>query len=201
MSATASYDAGDHATYYWPQRENENHGVAIVGWDDTYPSFRFQGARRARRPATARSSCATAGAPASATGGYFWVSYYDGSFALDRGTGTWGGCTSYSDVEDVTNYSRIYQYDELGVNSHWGYGSSRVWGANRFTAAAAQNIAAAGFYTLSSSTQYEVWAGRTLRQSQSAGRGNGRAARLRHRPPRHEAARLRRTTRSSSPSS
>ncbi len=29
-------------------------------------------------------------------GGYFWVSYYDGSFALDRGTGTWGGCTSYT---------------------------------------------------------------------------------------------------------
>ena len=38
-----------------------------------------------------------------------------------------------------------------------------MWGANRFKAAATQTIAAAGFYTLSSSTRYEVWAGRTLR--------------------------------------
>jgi len=65
-------------------------------------------------------------------------------------------------VEDVTNYSSVYQYDKLGVNSHLGYDSSRVWGANQFTATATQKIAAASFYTLSSSTQYEVWAGRSF---------------------------------------
>jgi hypothetical protein len=66
-------------------------------------------------------------------------------------------------VEDAGNYARAYQYDKLGVTDHWGFGSTRVWGANRFTAAKAQTVAAAGFYALSSSTRYEVWAGPTLR--------------------------------------
>ena len=157
---TSAYDPGN-ATYYWPQRQNENHGVAIVGWDDSFPASAFQALAdtpTADGAFLVRNSWGTD----FGDGGYFWVSYYDGSFALDRGTGTWGGCTSYSKVEDVSNYSHIYQYDKLGVNSHWGYGSPRVWGANRFTAVTTQNIAAASFYTLSSSTQYEVWAGRSL---------------------------------------
>jgi C1A family cysteine protease len=150
-----------NATYYSPQRQDENHGVDIVGWDDSFPASTFQGSE-GTPPADGAFLVRNSWGTGFGDGGYFWVSYYDGSFALDRGTGTWGGATSYSDVEDVTNYSRIYQYDRLGVNSHWGYGSSRVWGANRFTAAATQNIAAASFYTLSSGTQYEVWAGRSF---------------------------------------
>ncbi|HEX5640834.1 MAG TPA: lectin like domain-containing protein [Thermoleophilia bacterium] len=155
-------DTGLHATYYSPQRENENHGVTIVGWDDAYPRERFQGDETPDEtpPGDGAFLVRNTWGDDFGEGGYFWVSYYDGSFALDRGTGTWGGCTSYSDVQDVSNYSRIYQYDKLGVNSQWGYGISRVWGANRFTAARTQYIAAAGFYTLSSSTRYEVWAGR-----------------------------------------
>jgi hypothetical protein len=151
--------AGLHATYYSPRWENENHGVTIVGWDDTYPKDRFQG-DDGMPPGDGAFLVRNTWGDGWGEGGYFWVSYFDGSFALDRGTGTWGGCTSYSDVQDVSNYSRIYQYDKLGVNSHWGYGISRVWGANRFTAVKTQSIAAAGFYTLSSSTRYEVWAGR-----------------------------------------
>ena len=154
-------EAGLHATYYSPQWENENHGVTVVGWDDAYPRDRFQGDDGTPLGDGAFLVRNTWGDDFGEDG-YFWVSYYDGSFALDRGTGTWGGCTSYSDVQGVSNYSRIYQYDKLGVNSHWGYGISRVWGANRFTAATTQSIAAAGFYTLSSSTRYEVWAGRSF---------------------------------------
>ncbi len=153
-------DAGEtYSTYYSPRRRDENHGVDIVGWDDSFPASRFQGSDGAP-PADGAFLVRNSWGTGFGDGGYFWVSYYDGSFALDRGTGMWGGCTSYSDVEDVGNYSHIYQYDKLGVNSHWGYSSSRVWGANRFTATATQNIAAASFYTLSSGTRYEVWAGR-----------------------------------------
>jgi C1A family cysteine protease len=155
-------DAGEvYTTYYSPQRRDENHGVDVVGWDDSFPASRFQGSDGAP-PGDGAFLVRNSWGTDFGDGGYFWVSYYDGSFALDRGTGTWGGCTSYSDVQDVTNYSRVYQYDKLGVNSHWGYGSSRVWGANRFTAARTQKIAAASFYTLSSSTRYEVWAGRSF---------------------------------------
>ena len=66
-------------------------------------------------------------------------------------------------VEDTTNYARAYQYDKLGVTGHWGFDSTRVWGANRFDRAeATQSIAAAGFYALALD-RYEVSAGRTLR--------------------------------------
>ena len=71
--------------------------------------------------------------------------------------------SSYSGVEGTDNYAREYQYDKLGVTAHTGYRSTRVWGANRFMAAADQTIAAASFYTLSAGTQYQVWAGRSLR--------------------------------------
>jgi hypothetical protein len=152
---------GTNTTYYSPQRQDENHGVDIVGWDDAFPASEFQ-APSGAPPADGAFLVRNTWGPGWGDKGYFWVSYYDASFALDHGTGMWGGSTSYSDVQAVTNYSRIYQYDTLGVNSSWGYGISRVWGANRFTAAKTQNIAAAGFYTLSSSTQYEVWAGRSF---------------------------------------
>ncbi len=96
-------------------------------------------------------------------GGYFWVSYYDRSFAKEQGLGGLGGMTSYSVVEDADNYSRVYQYDKLGVTARAGFRGTRVWGANRFTAAGTQTISAASFYALASSTRYEVWAGRSLK--------------------------------------
>jgi C1A family cysteine protease len=160
----SAYPAGDvvHATYYLPDAVGENHGVAIVGWDDAYPAVNFTG-RTGQPPGDGAFLVRNSWGGAWGEGGYFWVSYYDESFARDQGLGGYGGATSYSLVEDPGNYSRAYQYDKLGVTDHWGYNSSRVWGANRFKAAATQTIAAAGFYALSSSTRYEVWAGRTLR--------------------------------------
>jgi hypothetical protein len=153
---------GYHATYYSPEMRGENHGVAIVGWDDAYPASAFHGAD-GMPPGDGAFLVRNSWGSAWGENGHFWVSYYDESFARDQGLGGYGGATSYSLVEDPGNYSRVYQYDKLGVTDHWGYSSSRVWGANRFKAAATQTIAAAGFYTLSSSTRYQVWAGRTLR--------------------------------------
>ena len=134
-------------------------------------------------------------------GGYFWVSYYDESFARDHGLGGYGGATSYSVVEDTGNYSRAYQYDKLGVTDHWGFDSTRVWGANRFTAASTQTITAAGFYALSSPTRYEVWAGRTLRSLSRRASGTVRAAGLHHRAALQDVARCTRARGSWSPSS
>jgi hypothetical protein len=153
---------GTHATYFLNAKWGENHGVTVVGWDDAYPAGRFQGADGAP-PADGAFLVRNSWGSGWGEDGYFWVSYYDGSFARDQGLGGYGGATSYAVVEDAGNYARVYQYDRLGVTDHWGFDSTRVWGANRFTAAATQTIAAAGFYALSSSTRYEVWAGRTLR--------------------------------------
>ena len=95
---------------------------------------------------------------------------------------------------------REYQYDKLGVTAHTGYGSTRVWGANRFTAAADQTIAAAVFYTLSAGTQYQVWAGRSLRSLKLRAIRHGGPAGVRHRAARQHAARSTRASRSWSPS-
>ena len=159
--------AGYHATYFLDRRWGENHGVTIVGWDDAYPADRFQGDDGAP-PADGAFLVRNTWGSDWGEDGSFWVSYYDRSFACDQGLGGYGGATSYAVVEDTANYTRAYQYDKLGVTDHWGFDSTRVWGANRFTVKSTQAIAAAGFYALSSSTRYEVWAGRTLGSSACA---------------------------------
>jgi C1A family cysteine protease len=150
------------ATFYLDRARGEDHGVTIVGWDDAYPRRYFQGAY-GRPPGKGAFLVRNSWGSGWGDGGYFWVSYYDRSFAREQGLGGLGGMMSYAAVEGVDNYSAIYQYDDLGVTDHWGYGTSRVWGAGRFTATADQTISAAGFYTLSSSTRYQVWAGRSLK--------------------------------------
>jgi C1A family cysteine protease len=149
-------------SYFDPYRNGENHGVTIVGWDDTYAKGNFGALDRLPAGDGAFLVRNTWGTDFG-DGGYFWVSYYDGSFAREQGLGGLGGMTSYSVVEDAGNHSRVYQYDKLGVTAHAGFRSTRVWGANRFTAAQTQTISAASFYALASSTRYEVWAGRSLK--------------------------------------
>jgi C1A family cysteine protease len=146
----------------------ENHGVAIVGWDDTFSAARFSGS--------------SAGAPAGdgaflvrnswgarwGDRGYFWVSYFDRSFAFDD-------CTSYARVAPTGNYNRNYQYDTLGWTTSLGYPDmpdpSVAWAANRFTAKGDERIVAEGFYAPAGGTQYQVWAGPTLRSLTLRGAG------------------------------
>jgi C1A family cysteine protease len=151
-----------HAAFYLPGEFGENHGVAIVGWNDNYPRRYFRGnygAPPGRGAFLVRNTWGTS----FGENGYFWVSYYDRSFACEQGLGGYGGMTSYATVEAADNYSAIYQYDELGVTDHWGYGAASIWGASRFTATADQTISAAGFYALSSATSYQVWTGPDLK--------------------------------------
>jgi hypothetical protein len=151
-------------SYYDPYKDGENHGVDIVGWDDSYPGTDFPVQPGRAAPPDGAFLVRNSWGTGFGDGGYFWVSYYDRSFAREQGLGGFGGMTSYSAVEDKGNYSRIYQRDKLGVTAHTGYKSTRVWGANRFTARSARRITAASFYTLASSTRYQVYAGRTFRR-------------------------------------
>jgi C1A family cysteine protease len=168
----SSYLNRSAAAYYYPVKgtsddpTQENHGVAIVGWDDGYPAESFVQRPPGDGAFLVRNSWGDAW-PTADAGGYFWVSYYDTGFARDLGLGTWGGCTSYATVESTRNYSRNYGHDKLGVTRTIGYRQSGkqlpIWAANRFTAASARPIVAAGFYTLSSGTPFELWAGTNLK--------------------------------------
>jgi C1A family cysteine protease len=144
---------------------DENHGVAIVGWDDALPAASFAN-RDGDTPAgdgafLVRNSW---GANGFGDGGYFWVSYYDRSFARDE-------CTSYTRVDPVGDYRRTYQYDKLGWTSAWGFDQATCWGANRFTARGNGHIAAVGFYTRVAGTGYEVYAGKSLTRLKPRGAG------------------------------
>jgi C1A family cysteine protease len=161
-SETVDGDGALQATYYLSIPQGENHGVLVVGWDDAYPAEDFKG-EYGSPPGPGAFLVRNSWGPDWGDGGYFWVSYYDRSFAREQGLGGYGGMTSYADVEGVDDYSAVYQHDDLGVTDEWGYGRSRVWGASRFTASAAQDIAAAGFYTLASNTRYKVYAGPSLK--------------------------------------
>ena len=158
-----SYLDGSTNAYYDPNVDGENHGVDIVGWDDDYPASDFGASSQYQPAGPGAFLVRNSWGDAFGDGGYFWVSYYDESFARDQGLGGLGGMSSYSDVESTTDYSREYQYDKLGVTAHAGYRNTLVWGANRFTAAADQTISAASFYVLSGKTKYQVWTGGSLK--------------------------------------
>jgi C1A family cysteine protease len=159
---TAAYRPST-ASFYLSRARGENHGVDIVGWNDSYSRRSFGGAY-GRPPGNGAFLVRNSWNASFGDDGYFWVSYYDRSFAREQGLGGLGGMTSYTNVEPTTNYSAEYQHDTLGVTDHWGYNAPRVWGASKFAAAADQSISAAAFYTLSSSTRYQVWAGPTLKK-------------------------------------
>ena len=163
------------AAYYYPTPPDcENHGVAVVGWDDAYPAANFEIAPPGDGAFLVRNSWGPEW-PNTEAGGYFWVSYYDKGFARDLNFGTLGGCASYATVEGVGNYSRNYGYDKLGVTRTIGYTQGGdtlpIWAANRFTAASARPIVATGFYTLSSGTPYQIWAGRSFKTLRRYARG------------------------------
>ncbi len=163
MAAYNGYGAAgstaDHAAYYLPDQRGENHGVNIVGWDDSFSASHFTGAHGAP-PGDGAFLVRNSWGTSFGEEGNFWVSFYDASFAREQNLGGYGGCVSYTVVNSTRDYGRNYQHDKLGVTDHWGYGDSRVWGANRFTAKANEPIVAAAFYTLAANTGYEVWAGR-----------------------------------------
>jgi C1A family cysteine protease len=158
------------SAYYLKYAWGENHGVDVVGWDDQYPQSDFGDPAR-QPPGPGAFLVRNSWGPGWGDGGYFWVSYYDKSFARDQGLGGYGGATSYATVENTDNYAGIYQYDDLGVTDHWGYGVPTAWGAARYTATATQAVSAASFYTLSSSTRYQVWAGPTFKTLTLRARG------------------------------
>ena len=137
----------------------ENHGVDVVGWDDGFPAARFSASAAGVPPGDGAFLVRNSWGGAWGDHGYFWVSYYDRSFA-------WDECTSYSRVDPASDYSRNYQYDTLGWTTSLGYPDvadpSVAWAANRFTAKGNERIVAEGFYAPAAGTEYQVWAGASL---------------------------------------
>lgn len=142
---THEYTEDGVSSYYQNQRDSSsaNHCVTIVGWDDSFHTF--------KKPMTPRRSGAwlIANSYGEDTGmnGYFWLSYYDTSL-----------CEFYSfEGEPADTYDTSFQYDGCGWNV--GYVDSEdIALANVFTNMedSPRQIEAVSFYTFVDYQEYQV---------------------------------------------
>jgi C1A family cysteine protease len=141
-----SWDDSSHS-YYNATRDEPNHHVLVVGWDDGYPASRFLAG--SRPPGDGAFLIQNSWGADFADEGYAWVSYYDATIG--------DALVAFSGVEAAGDYDAIYQYDALGRSAWLGAGAGEVaWFANRFTAAGTGTVAAVSFYAPVTGTAYEV---------------------------------------------
>jgi len=119
-----------YSALYYNGKEKSNHMIAIVGWDDNYPAGNFNPLNRPEGDGA--WICKNSWGTKWGDEGYFYVSYYDTSFADD---------ISVAYIINNDSYTRIYQLD-LGGDLE-SYKSGKYY-YNEFTADADELIAAVG---------------------------------------------------------
>ncbi|SFQ35620.1 Cysteine protease, C1A family [Lachnospiraceae bacterium XBB1006] len=134
-----------NAAYYYNGTMPVNHDVVIVGWDDAYAASNF---------ATAPEHdgafiCQNSWGDEFGMGGYFYVSYEDCNIGAH--------CLSYTNIESVHNFDRIYQSDLCGWGGQLGYNKDSLYAANVFVAKEKEDVEAAGFYATGTDTSYELY--------------------------------------------
>lgn len=118
-----------------------DHAVLIVGWDDAYPAGNFN----TPPPAPGAWLVKNSWGSDWGDGGYFWLSYYDGSIS--------GGTVFIP--EEAGNYANNYGWDDLGWCGSIGSSSSNYM-ANVFTANGREVLKAVSFYTAAPDAQFEI---------------------------------------------
>ena len=143
-----SYNSSTGGYYYYGSASvSTNHDVALVGWDDNYDKSNFLTPPPGNGAFLIKNSYGTSHGKL----GYDWISYYDTKFCLSDES------YAYVGSEVVTNYSRKYEYDPLGVTNYWGYSSNLGWFANVYTAAATEQLASVSFWVPANSTSYSIY--------------------------------------------
>lgn len=124
-----------------------NHAVAIVGWDDNYSASKFKDTPPGDGAFIIKNSWGTSGGEQ----GYYYISYYDASFAASIETSAAVAVTNV--VNTTGEYRNNYYYDTFGNTFETiGYNSDTIWFANQFTAISDNPLNAFGLYTYGDST-------------------------------------------------
>ncbi len=141
----SSYYSKEDNAYCYRGKEEPNHDVVIIGWDDDYGAEHFPG----RVPGDGAFICQNSWGESFGEEGVFYISYYDSNIGTQS--------AAYTKVENTDNYDTIYQSDLCGWVGSLGYNRERILAANVFEAQETQQIAAAGFYALGKNTTYQVY--------------------------------------------
>ena len=124
--------------YYCPMPTYANHGVAIVGWDDSYSKDNFFAVPEGDGAWIVKNSWNTDWGD----NGYFYVSYYDKVFA-EVGIPD----ATYAFVfNDSAKYEKNYQYDLIGKTNYFATGKNTVWVENIFNATGYDMLAGVSSY-------------------------------------------------------
>ncbi len=131
--------------YHYPYSfSSQNHGVAIVGWNDNYSRNNFTNVP----PADGAFIIKNSWGPDFGDQGFFHISYYDTRVAEYNAVFT---------AESAQNYDTVYQYDPLGWVSNFGTNSTTGWGANIFRSNLSETLSAVSFYATDENTSYDLY--------------------------------------------
>jgi len=131
--------------YYCGTSRTTNHAVTLIGWDDNYSKSNFATTPTGNGAFLVKNSWGTGWGDS----GYFYVSYYDKTFARDS-------CFCFPSAETPDNYDEIAQYDPYGVCSVIGMGAGNNYCANIFTATKDGKVCAVGFYAEDYGMEYDI---------------------------------------------
>ena len=146
MYTDPAYYSPDQRYYYYKgDSPAPNHGVAIVGWNDSFDKNQFSNIPPGNGAFIIKNSWGSL----FGDKGYFYVSYYDTKLGYDE--------NAVFTAENPDNYKFIYQYDPLGWVNSIGYSNPTCWCANIFTAKSNEVLRAVSFYTTDSNCNYEIY--------------------------------------------
>ena len=145
MYINSSYYNIVNKAYYYKNANTANHAVCIVGWDDNFDKNKFTTVPSGNGAFIAKNNWGTFWGE----NGYFYISYYDSKIGRDN--------VIFKAADSVDRFDRIYQYDQLGWTSSYGYSSNTAWFASVFTASSDAQLAAASWYAPATNVSYELF--------------------------------------------
>lgn len=144
-AASSAFYNREHNAYCYMGTEKPNHEVVIIGWDDNYAKENFS----VSVEGDGAFICQNSWGEEFGEDGVFYVSYYDTNIGSHN--------VVYTKIELTDNYDRIYQSDLCGWVGQIGFNRPSVYGANVYTAAEEEELAAVGFYAIGKNTEYSAW--------------------------------------------
>ena len=158
MFYSDAYLSNDGISYYLQEYSGMNHEVTIVGWDDNYPKGKFN----TKPPGDGAFIVRNSWGPDWGENGYFYVSYYDASFARNTIQ------PPYTFVfNDTNHYDKNYQHEIQISNFNDGFPNPLYIG-NSFVAEDDELISAVSTY-FSDYSNYtiNIYVNANLKHSQS----------------------------------